>query len=156
MFLSQVIHANPTLAATVEGFLAWRLAQEMPPCSVDTGGYAKARRRLGVDDHVVEWVRPARPEWMSPKQYATIPLRLSIREFRYRVVRPGYRTRTIVVATTLLDAAVYSPEEMAERWPSCRRAGASLRSAASHPSPHRIDGSGSSLLTPWSIGILSG
>jgi hypothetical protein len=271
LFLSQVVHANPTLAATVEGFLAWRLAQGMPPCSVDTGGYAKARRRLpeallamltkhtgreaeraaagpwrwlgrvvkmfdgstvsmpdtpenqaafpqsrtqtpgvgfplarigvlfslsvgtvlelgirrwagklqselamlrdmmatleagdvlladrylcsyteiallqqrgvdfvgrmhahrkvdfrrgrrlGVDDHVVEWVRPARPEWMSPKQYATIPLRLSIREFRYRVVRPGYRTRTIVVATTLLDAAVYSPEEMAElyrlRW----------------------------------------
>ena len=46
LFLSQVIHANPTLAATVENFLAWRLGQGLPPCSVDTGGYARARRRL--------------------------------------------------------------------------------------------------------------
>ena len=37
LFLSQVIHANPTLAVTVESFLAWRLAQGMVPCSTDTG-----------------------------------------------------------------------------------------------------------------------
>ena len=46
LFLSQVIHANPTLAATVEGFLAWRLGQGMPPCSTGTGAYARARQRL--------------------------------------------------------------------------------------------------------------
>ncbi len=32
LFLSQVIHANPTLAVTVESFLAWRLGQGMSPC----------------------------------------------------------------------------------------------------------------------------
>ena len=46
LFLSQVIDANPTLAVTVENFLAWRLAQGMSPCSTDTGGYARARKRL--------------------------------------------------------------------------------------------------------------
>ena len=46
LFLSQVIHANPTLAVTVENFLAWRLGQGMSPCSTDTGAYAKARLRL--------------------------------------------------------------------------------------------------------------
>ena len=46
LFLSQVIHANPTLAVTVENFLAWRLGQGMPPCSTDTGAYARARQRL--------------------------------------------------------------------------------------------------------------
>ena len=46
LFLSQVIHANPTLAATVESFLAWRLGQGMSPCSTDTGAYARARQRL--------------------------------------------------------------------------------------------------------------
>ena len=45
-FLGQVIHANPKLAATVEGFLAWRLGQGLPPCSSDTGAYAGARQRL--------------------------------------------------------------------------------------------------------------
>jgi hypothetical protein len=95
---------------------------------VDFVGRMHARRKvdfrrgrpLGADDHVVEWGRPARPDWMPPKQYAAIPRRLSIREFRYRVVRPGYRTRTIVVATTLLDAELYPVDEMANlyrlRW----------------------------------------
>jgi len=33
LFLSQVIHANPTLAVTVENFLAWRLSHGLPACS---------------------------------------------------------------------------------------------------------------------------
>jgi hypothetical protein len=271
LFLSQVIHPNPTLAATVEGFLAWRLGQGMSPCSTDTGGYARARQRLpeallalltrhtgraadraalapwrwlgrtvklfdgstvsmpdtaknqaaypqsraqapgvgfplarigvlfslsvgtvldlgirrwagkfqselamlrdmiasldrgdvlltdrylcsymeiallqaqGVDfvgrmhaqrkidfrrgkqlgryDHVVAWSKPPRPEWMTDQQYAAIPATLSIREFRYQIVRPGYRPRTIVVATTLLSDELYRVAEIAElyrlRW----------------------------------------
>lgn len=271
LFLSQVIHANPTLAATVEGFLAWRLGQGMTPCSTDTGAYARGRQRLpeallarltrytgdaadraalepwrwlgrtvklfdgstvsmpdtpknqaaypqsraqapgvgfplarigvlfslsvgtvldlgirrwagkfqselamlrdmiagfnvgdvlltdrylcsymeialllqrGVDfvgrmhtqrkvdfrrgeqlgryDHVVQWRKPPRPEWMSREQYATIPAVLSMREFRYRVVRPGYRPRTIVVATTLLNNEQYSVTDISHlyrlRW----------------------------------------
>jgi hypothetical protein len=270
LFLSQVIHSNPTLAVVVEGFLAWRLAQGLSPCSTDTGAYCKARqrlpeallamltrhtgreaekgadrqwrwlgravklfdgstvsmpdtaanqaaypqsrsqaqgvgfplarigvlfslavgtvldlgirrwagkfqselamlrdmipmleagdvlltdrylcsymeialvmqrgadflgrlhakrkvdfrrgRRLGTNDHVVEWTKPKCPEWMSPEVYAAIPDRLSIREFRYRVLRFGYRARTIVVATTLLDAKLYSCEEMAKLY-RCR------------------------------------
>lgn len=271
LFLSQVIHANPTLAATVESFLAWRLGQGMTPCSTDTGAYARARQRLpeallarltrhtggaadraaldlwrwlgrtvklfdgstvsmpdttknqaaypqsraqapgvgfplarigvlfslsvgtvldlgirrwagkfqselamlremiagldagdvlltdrylcsymeiallkqqGVDfvgrmhaqrkvdfrrgqrlgryDHVVQWSKPPRSEWMSREQYAAIPATLSIREFRYRIVRPGYRSRTIVVATTLLSDELYSLADISKlyrlRW----------------------------------------
>ena len=46
LFLGQVIHANPTLASTVEKFLAWRLGQGLSPCSTDTGAYCRARQRL--------------------------------------------------------------------------------------------------------------
>jgi hypothetical protein len=264
LFLSQVMHANPTLAVAVEGFVAWRLGQGLPGCSTDTGAYARARqrlpeallalltrqagrtaqqaassgwrwlgrmvkifdgstvsmpdtpanqraypqsrsqkagvgfplvrigvlfalsvgtvlelsirrfagkfqselamlremlssletgdillsdrylcsymeiallvqqgvdfvgrmhahrhvdfrrgRRLGKSDHVVEWSKPPRPEWMSAQQYAALPRTLLIREFRYQVVRKGYRTQGITVATTLLDAEVYSQKEIA-------------------------------------------
>jgi len=274
LFLGQVIHANPTLASTVENFLAWRLGQGLSPCSTDTGAYCRARQRLpeallaaltrhtgeaadratlqpwrwmgrivkmfdgstvsmpdteknqkaypqsrdqapgvgfplarigvlfslaagtvldlgirrwagkfqselamlrdmiprlcrgdvllvdrylcsymeialllqqGADfvgrmhakrltdfrtgmqigpcDHVVLWNRPARPQWMSAKQYAAIPKMLLIREFRYTIDRPGYRPKTIVVATTLLDdeqGKPYSAAQIAElyrlRW----------------------------------------
>ena len=77
-------------------------------------------KRLGRYDHVVQWQRPPRSEWMSRKQYTTIPETLSIREFRCRIVRPGYRTRTIVVATTLLSDEEYSVTELSQlyrlRW----------------------------------------
>ncbi len=271
LFLSQVIHPNPTLAVTVDSFLAWRLGQGLEPCSTDTGGYARARKRLpeallamlvrqsgraleqaaasewrwlgravkvfdgstvsmpdtlenqeaypqsrsqtpgvgfplarigvlfslsvgtvldlstrcwagkfqselamlrdmfstfdpgdvlltdrylcsymeiavlqglGVDfvgrmhaqrkvdfrrgvqlgprDHLVEWLKPARPDWMSAKQYAALPQTMLIRECSFRLVRKGYRTRTIVIATTLLDTELCPQEELAQlyhlRW----------------------------------------
>jgi hypothetical protein len=76
--------------------------------------------RRGDDDHVVTWVRPARPEWMDKPTYHATPKTLTVREVRFRVDRPGYRTGEIVVATTLSDAAAYTREDIAElyhdRW----------------------------------------
>jgi hypothetical protein len=80
----------------------------------------RAGRGLGRDDHVVEWARPARPEWMDRQTYLATPKTMEVREVRFRVDRPGYRSREVVVATTLLDAKVYSKAGLAElyghRW----------------------------------------
>jgi hypothetical protein len=76
--------------------------------------------RLGKDDHLISWRRPARPKWMSVEQYATLPDELTLREVRIRVVQKGFRTQSLVVVTTLLDAEQYPPEEIAllyrRRW----------------------------------------
>lgn len=76
--------------------------------------------RLGHDDHVVTWARPARPDWMDKETYQATPKTMEVREVRFSVSRLGYRTREIVVATTLLDAGQYSKDEIAElyhhRW----------------------------------------
>lgn len=264
LFLGQVMHANPTLAVAVEGFLAWRRGQGLPGCSADTGAYARARQRLpeallalltrqtgrqadqaspgawrwlgrmvkifdgstvsmpdtpanqraypqspsqkpgvgfplarigvlfslsvgtvlelslrrfagkfqselamlremmpalnsgdillsdrylcsfteiallvqrGVDfvgrmnasrqvdfrrgqrlgkcDHVVGWSKPPRPEWMPAGEYAQLPGTLLIREFRYQVIRKGYRPQVITVATTLLEEELFPRQEIA-------------------------------------------
>lgn len=77
-------------------------------------------RRLGKDDHLVSWSKPQRPKWMSMAQYATLPNELTLREVRVRVVQKGFRTASLVVVTTLLDADRYPPEEIAllyrRRW----------------------------------------
>lgn len=78
-------------------------------------------RCLGVDDQVVECFRPAqRPRWMSRLQWLTLPISLPVRELRYRVETPGYRTRNIVLATTLLDGQRYPAADLADlylrRW----------------------------------------
>lgn len=76
--------------------------------------------RLDPDDHIVEWVRPARPDWMDKETYHATPKTMKIRELRFRVDRRGFRTKEIVVATTLLDARRYSKDAIAElyhhRW----------------------------------------
>ena len=77
--------------------------------------------RLGVADHIVEWHRPAqRPDWMTAKQYATLPERVVCRIMSYDVIVRGYRTRRITLVTTLLNAELYPWAELAKlynrRW----------------------------------------
>ena len=77
-------------------------------------------RRLGVEDHVVTWAKPARPEWMDDDTYVQIPETLTVREFRVKVEQDGFRVDELVLVTTMLDAAGYTKEELADlflkRW----------------------------------------
>jgi hypothetical protein len=78
-------------------------------------------RKLGDEDQIVEWVRPAsRPVWMTPEQFATLPSVLQVRELRYHTVIKGRRTRVVTLSTTLLDPMRYPKREIAKlyglRW----------------------------------------
>ncbi len=70
-------------------------------------------RRLGRNDHVVVWTKPPRPDWMDEATYQSLPEQLELREVRVQVAQPGFRTKVLVVVTTLLDAAVYSAKDLA-------------------------------------------
>ncbi len=70
-------------------------------------------RRLGPGDHVVVWEKPARPDWMDAEGYAALPDAMEVREVRVRVPQRGFRTRVLVVVTTLLDAVLYPAGELA-------------------------------------------
>ena len=76
--------------------------------------------RLGIEDHVVSWAKPKRPEWMAQDVYERLPDRLQMRELRVRVSQPGYRVDELVLVTTMLDPLEYTKEELAmlyfERW----------------------------------------
>lgn len=77
-------------------------------------------QRLGPHDQLVCWKKPARPEWMSKEQYASLPADLTVREVRVLVRQKGFRTKALVIVTTLLDAEQYRAEEIAllyrRRW----------------------------------------
>ena len=79
-------------------------------------------RRLGKYDHLVEWTKPARPEWMDEATYAKIPAKIVLREVRFNLVEPGRRVQTLTIATTLIDAEVYTAQDIAQlygfRWNS--------------------------------------
>lgn len=78
-------------------------------------------RKLGRFDQVVEYRRPAaRPAWITAEQFATLPETLIVRELRYWTKRRGFRTRVVTLVTTLLDAELYTLDQIASlygrRW----------------------------------------
>jgi hypothetical protein len=78
-------------------------------------------RAQGDADQIVVWYKPKRnPKWMSQEEYAALPEEITVRELRYRVESPGFRTGEVTVVTTLLDATVYPASALADlyfrRW----------------------------------------
>jgi hypothetical protein len=77
-------------------------------------------KRLGKDDHLVEWKQPTSIRSVDRETYRALPDAITVREVRVRVEQAGFRTRWIVVVTTLLDPGQASKEELASlyraRW----------------------------------------
>ena len=57
--------------------------------------------RLGKDDHLISWPKPQRPKWMDVATYERLPETLTLREIRVRVTQNGFRTKQLLIVTTL-------------------------------------------------------
>jgi Transposase DDE domain len=78
-------------------------------------------RWLGHLDQVVEYYKPKeRPTWINAEAYAALPASLLVRELRFSIKVPGFRTKEVTLLTTLLDSLRYPAEELAQlyfdRW----------------------------------------
>jgi hypothetical protein len=78
-------------------------------------------KALGIHDQLVAWLKPTTcPSWLTREALAALPEALELREVRYDLERPGFRTRRITLVTTLLDAELYRVADLAElyhqRW----------------------------------------
>jgi hypothetical protein len=83
---------------------------------------------LGKDDHIVKWLKPAKPRSIDRETYNSLPDFLMIRECRVRVEQPGFRVRTVIVATTLLDADEFTKDDLAQLYRARWNAELDLRS----------------------------
>jgi hypothetical protein len=76
--------------------------------------------RYGKDDHVIHIAKPKCPGWMPPEEHESYPSWITIREIKIRVEIKSFRTRTIIVYTSLLDDIEYRKEDLAalfrRRW----------------------------------------
>ncbi|MCP4903095.1 MAG: IS4 family transposase, partial [bacterium] len=77
-------------------------------------------KRLGKGDHIVKWFKPTKPRSIDRATYNSLPDFLMVRETLVQVEQPGFRSRTIIVVTTLLDAEEISTSDLADvyyaRW----------------------------------------
>jgi hypothetical protein len=77
-------------------------------------------KRLGKGDHIVAWPKPARPEWLDKETYDSLPDQLEVREIAVNVDTPGFRTKSMIIVTSLRDSKLYLKSEIADlyrmRW----------------------------------------
>ena len=91
-------------------------------CRLSSHRAADFRRgtRLGKGDHIVAWPKPRRPRSVERAVYDALPEFLLVRECLVRIERRGFRVRSLVIATTLLDAEEYTVDDLAQlyraRW----------------------------------------
>lgn len=85
-------------------------------------------QRLGKDDHLVTWQKPPRPSWMSREEYDSLPDELTLREVRVRIKQRGFRTKEVIVVTSLLDPEQYPADEIAQLYRRRWQAELNLRS----------------------------
>jgi len=78
-------------------------------------------QRLSKDERLVRWTKPRQaPTTVSPEEWALLPQELTLRVVRCRGARAGFRTRQVILVTTLLDTVQYPPSALSElylrRW----------------------------------------
>jgi hypothetical protein len=85
-------------------------------------------KRLGKDDHIVEWRRPGRIRTIDWQALKLLPEQLTIRETHVRIQQPGFRCRSMIVVSTILDAEAVSASDLAELYRARWNAELDLRS----------------------------
>lgn len=79
------------------------------------------QRRRDSGASVQRWKKDRKPPaWIDAAQYALLPDLIDVRIVRYTVAHKGYRTRQVIVATTVMDAVTWPDAKIAElyghRW----------------------------------------
>ncbi len=78
-------------------------------------------QRLGKNDRLFTWTRaPSCPRTLTPEEFAQLPETLTVRIVRFDTRIKGFRSRRILVVTTLLDSKAFPLEKIAalyrDRW----------------------------------------
>jgi hypothetical protein len=78
-------------------------------------------KALSVQDQLVAWLKPTTcPSWLTRETLLALPDAIVLREVRYHIGTPGFRTRQITLVITRLDAEVYQVADLADlyrqRW----------------------------------------
>ena len=78
-------------------------------------------KKLGIGDHILTWYKPKRcPNGMKPEEFAALPDQVQVREVHLLIQHKGFRTKEIILITTLVDPKIYTKTKLAQlyklRW----------------------------------------
>jgi hypothetical protein len=129
MLPGDVMLADRYMCAWYEIFmLRERGVDSVTRLSIHRSADFRRGRRLGKGDHIVEWQRPSIIRSIDRQTFKSLPEFLTVRETRVQVEQPGFRSRNIIVVTTLLDAEEITASDLAELYRARWNAELDLRS----------------------------
>jgi len=103
---------------TDRGFCGWGFIALLQNKGADVVMRAHQSRRLKGRRMI--WKKPQRKRTWTKEQWQELPAALTVRLVRFHVAVPGFRTKQIVLVTTLLDEQLYPDEAIAalyrRRW----------------------------------------
>jgi hypothetical protein len=106
------------IVLTDRGFCGWGLIALLQRQGVDVVMRAHQARKL--KGRRMRWAKPQRQPTWTQALWRALPAELTVRLVRFRVAVPGFRTRHVVLVTTLLDEQAYPDEALAalyrRRW----------------------------------------
>ena len=77
-------------------------------------------KRLGKGDHIVRWYKPKQHRTTEKEAYNALPEFLLVRETLIRIEQAGFRTKTMIVVTTILDTEQITKDDLGDlyraRW----------------------------------------
>lgn len=128
--LRRTLRAGDILVAD-RGFWSFANLAFLPMRTVDLlvrGRYAKRLdwrkgQRLGKDDRLITMKRPADKDAsrvMSARLWKSLPAIITVRQVRVQIVRPGFRSQSLLLITSLLDPVLWPVKTLAglytRRW----------------------------------------
>jgi hypothetical protein len=74
-------------------------------------------KRLGKHDRLVVWKKGGnKPAYLTPEQWAALPVQITVRVLKVKITRKGCRTQEVTLVTTLLDPVQYPAAQIAEAY----------------------------------------
>ncbi len=78
-------------------------------------------RRINKRDRIVLWKKSGLcPKWLDTEIWESMPQTIAVREIEVHVPNPGFRTKVVMLVTTLLDHRLYPERELVKlyrrRW----------------------------------------
>ena len=114
--LGDAYYASFFLVAT----LMERKVDVVFPVNSGRGSDFRRGKRVGKSDHLVQWKKPIKPEWMDEETYVNFPQTITVREAKVISTRPGFCSQSHVVVTTFLNATAVNQKDLGElysyRW----------------------------------------
>ena len=107
---------------TLLALLWWKKVPALFRLHQSRSGDLRRGKRLGKNDRLLVWKKPQNWErrYLPLALWKRIAPELSVRVLRYTLRRTGFRTRSLTLVTTLVDAQRYPAEQLAllyaKRW----------------------------------------